>query len=100
MDFFNWSSNDPLIINKYGIPEPISNKVRFPNILLVPVVAFDDKMNRVGYGGGYYDRYIKKIKKKFKIITIGLAYSYQRVNKILTNKHDMRLDFIITDKNN
>ena len=52
MDFFNWSSNDPLIINKYGIPEPISNKIRFPNILLVPVVAFDDKMNRVGYGGG------------------------------------------------
>tara|TARA_B100000035_G_scaffold247953_1_gene216618 strand:+ start:99 stop:638 length:540 start_codon:yes stop_codon:yes gene_type:complete len=100
MDFFNWSLNDPLIINKYGIPEPISNKVRFPNILLVPVVAFDDKMNRVGYGGGYYDRYIKKIKKKFKIITIGLAYSYQRVNKILTNKHDIRLDFIITEKNN
>ena len=63
MDFFNWSTNDPMKINKYGIPEPISNLIKYPDILLVPIVAFDKDLNRIGYGGGFYDRYIKKIKK-------------------------------------
>ena len=98
MNFFKWSFNDPLVINKYGIPEPISNDVKYPNILLVPLVAYDDNLNRIGYGGGFYDRYIKKIKKRKKIITIGLAYSFQKVKKIPTNKHDIKLDYIINEK--
>ena len=100
MNFFYWSTNDPLNVNKYGIPEPISNKVKYPDILLVPLVAYDSNLNRIGYGGGFYDRYIKKIKKKKKIITIGLAYSFQKVKKIPTNKYDIKLDFIITEKQN
>ena len=60
MDFFQWSLKDPLKINKYGIPEPISKKKIYPNILLIPLVAFDKNLNRIGYGGGFYDRYIKK----------------------------------------
>ena len=98
MDFFYWSTKDPLMINKYGIPEPISNKVQLPDILLVPLVAFDDNLNRIGYGGGFYDRYIKKIKKIKKVITIGLAYSFQKVKKIPIDKYDIKLDFIITEK--
>ena len=100
MEFFNWSSKDPLVINKYGIPEPISNKLTYPGILLVPIVAFDKYFNRIGYGGGFYDRYIKKIKKKDKkVITIGLAYSFQKVKEIPINKYDIKLDFIVTEKN-
>jgi len=98
MDFFNWSTKDPLNINKYGIPEPISNKVQYPDILLVPIVAYDENLNRIGYGGGFYDRYINKIKKYKKVVTIGLAYSFQMVKKISTNKYDIKLDFIITEK--
>ena len=98
MNFFLWSTKDPLTINEYGIPEPISNKIIQPCILLVPMVAFDKNLNRIGYGGGFYDRYIKKIKKNKKIITIGLAYSFQKVEKVKINKHDIKLDFIITDK--
>ncbi len=98
MEFFEWSSKDPLTINKYGIPEPISNKIVFPRILLVPIVAFDKNFNRVGYGGGFYDRYIKKIKKNKKILTIGLAYSFQKVKDIPVNKYDIKLDFIVTEK--
>ena len=98
MDFYNWSSKDPLSINKYGIPEPISNKKVYPNILLVPLVAFDKNNNRIGYGGGFYDRYIKKIKKYKKIITIGLAFSFQKVVNIPINKYDIKLDFIVTEK--
>ena len=99
MDFFCWSSKDPLKINEYGIPEPTSNKLRFPDILLVPLVAFDKHFNRVGYGGGFYDRYINKVKKNKKIITIGLAYSNQKVKKIPIDKYDTKLDFIVTEKN-
>ena len=98
MDFYEWSFKNPLIINEYGIPEPVSDKIRYPDILLVPLVAFDNELNRIGYGGGFYDRYIKKIKKKKKIITIGLAFSFQKVKKIQTNKFDIKLDFIVTEK--
>ena len=98
MNFYQWSINDPLVINEFGIPEPISKMVKHPDVLLVPLVAFDKNFNRIGYGGGFYDRYIKKIKKKKKVLTIGFAYSFQKVKKIPTNKHDIRLDFIITNK--
>ena len=98
MDFFRWSSDEPLIINKFGIPEPISNKIKYPDILLVPMVAFDKKLNRLGYGGGFYDRYISKLKVKKKILLIGLAFSFQKVKKIFTNKYDMKLDYILTEK--
>ena len=100
MDFFQWSSNEPLSINKYGIPEPISNKIIYPDILLVPIVAFDKNLNRIGYGGGFYDRYIKRVKKIKNILTIGLAYSFQKVKKIKVNNDDMKLNFILTDKKN
>ena len=100
MDFFYWSRKDPLIINKYGIPEPSSNKVVYPNILLVPLVAFDKNFNRIGYGGGFYDRYINKIKMIKKIVTIGLAYSFQKVKEIPVNEYDIKLDFIVTNEKN
>ncbi len=99
MDFYQWSFKDPLTINNYGIPEPISDKVLLPDVLLIPLVAFDKNLNRVGYGGGFYDRYINKIKKNKKIIKIGLAFSFQKVKKIPINKFDMKLNFIITEKN-
>ena len=100
MDFFYWSNKDPLEINEYGIPEPTSSKIIYPDILLVPLVAYDNYLNRIGYGGGFYDRYIKKIQKIKKITLIGLAYSFQKVKKISINEHDIKLDFIITEKHN
>ena len=98
MDFFKWSIKDLLSINKYGIPEPITDKIVYPNILLVPLVAFDKDLNRIGYGGGFYDRYLEKVMKIKKIITIGLAYSFQKVQKIPVNKYDVKLDFIVTNE--
>ena len=98
MDFFKWSKNDPLKINKYGIPEPVSSKIFYPDILLVPLVGYDNELNRLGYGGGFYDRYIEKIKKIKKVIKIGLAFSYQKIKNVPINQHDEKLDFIITEK--
>ena len=99
MNFYEWSFETPLSINTYGIPEPISNKIVYPDALLVPFVAFDKSRNRLGYGGGYYDRYIAKIKKKKNVITIGLGFSFQRADKLPFNKNDIKLNYIITEKN-
>ena len=98
MDFYKWSTQDPLMVNKYGIPEPISKKIVYPDVLLVPLVAFDKEFNRIGYGGGFYDRYIYKLRKIKKIMTIGLAYSFQKVKKIPVKHYDINLDYIITEK--
>ena len=98
MNFFKWSNNEPLKINKFGIPEPVSSRIFYPDILLIPLVAFDSNLNRLGYGGGFYDRYIQKIEKIKKIIKIGLAFSFQKTSSIPINQHDKRLDFIITEK--
>ena len=98
MEFFKWHKNDALLINKYGIPEPdILNRV-YPDILFVPLVAFDKKLNRLGYGGGFYDRYIQKMLKIKKIVKVGLAFSFQKLKTIPVNKHDKKLDIIITEK--
>jgi len=98
MNFYKWSINDPLKINKFGIPEPVSSKIFYPDILLVPLVAYDRSLNRLGYGGGFYDRYIEKIEKIKKVIKIGLAFSFQKISSIPTDQYDKRLDFIITEK--
>ena len=98
MNFYSWSRNDPLKINKFGIPEPVSSKIFYPDILLVPLVAYDSSLNRLGYGGGYYDRYIEKIDKIKKVTKIGLAFSFQRILSIPIDQYDKRLDFIVTEK--
>jgi len=98
MNFCNWSRNDPLKINKFGIPEPVSSNIYYPDILLVPLVAYDSRLNRLGYGGGYYDRYIEKIEKIKKVIKIGLAFSFQRISSLPIDQYDKRLDFIVTEK--
>ena len=98
MDFYKWSYREPLKINKYGIPEPESKFLVYPDIILVPIVAFDSNLNRLGYGAGYYDRLISKLSKKKKLLKIGLAFSVQRVDNIPTNKYDKKLDYIVTEK--
>jgi len=98
MDFYQWSFTEILKINKYGIPEPEAKKLIYPEILLVPLVGFDLKLNRLGYGGGFYDRLINKLSQKKKILKIGLALSDQKIDKVPVNKYDQKLDYIVTNK--
>ena len=98
MDFYKWSFFDILKVNKYGIPEPETKSIVYPDILLIPLVAFDKNLNRLGYGAGYYDRLIEKLSKKKKIIKIGLAFSFQKINKVPINAYDQKLDYIVTNK--
>jgi len=97
MNFYLWNFNEPLNVNKYGIPEPQLKRKVIPDVLLVPMVAYDDKLNRLGYGGGYYDRFLKKYEKN-NIIKIGLAISCQEVKRLPTNSFDKKMDYILTEK--
>ena len=98
MDFYSWSFEDPLYVGNMGIPEPLKTKKVYPDILLVPLVAYDKYNYRLGYGGGYYDKYIQKISNIKKILTIGLAFSFQKMDKIPINQNDKKLDFILTER--
>ena len=98
MDFYQWSFQEPLRVSMQGIPEPNNKKKVFPDILIVPLVGFDKSKFRLGYGGGFYDRYILKISKFKKVLTIGFAFSFQEIKKIPINKFDQKLDMIFTDK--
>ena len=85
-------------LTNMGYPNQYQKKIIHPDVLIIPLVAFDNELNRLGYGGGYYDRYIAKSFKKKRIIKIGIAYSFQKLNKIPINKYDIRLDYIITEE--
>ena len=99
MKFYPWKKNEVLIVSKFGILEPIKAKAKIPDVIILPLLAFDKEKFRLGYGKGYYDRYLNKYIKKYKnIITVGVAFSFQKHNKLPINKNDIKLNFILTEK--
>ncbi len=99
MKFKAWNTDESMYLNKYGIPEPsVANKTLIPNVILVPLLAYDKKLNRLGYGAGYYDRVLKKLSLKKKILSVGIAFSFQKYTNIPVDKNDYPLDCILTEK--
>ena len=99
MKFFPWKKNEVLKVNKYGMLEPFKSKQSIPNVMLVPLLAFDNNKFRLGYGKGYYDRYLNKYLKTFKnILTVGVAFSFQKYHKLPINDKDIKLNYILTEK--
>jgi 5-formyltetrahydrofolate cyclo-ligase len=83
--------------NIYGIPEPVlmnESEEEDPDVIIVPGIAFDNKLNRVGFGGGYYDRYLKDT----DAYKIGVCFDYQIVDSIDSVPHDVPMDMIVTEK--
>ena len=100
MNFVKWKHLDPLKVNNFGMLEPcLASKPLVPDLMLVPLLAFDSDNNRLGYGKGFYDRFLNKfLKNKKKITTIGVAFSFQKYNKLPVSNFDIKLDYIITEK--
>ena len=99
MNFFPWKKNNVLFVNEFGILEPAQTLAKVPDVMLVPMLAFDKRKYRLGHGKGFYDRYLNKYLKKFKnILTVGVAFSFQRHHKLPINRNDVKLDFILTEK--
>ena len=93
-------SLENLVTSSYGILEPIGDNNNFDvdklDLLVMPGVAFDNSGNRIGYGGGYYDRFLEKNKTNAE--KIALAYEFQILNSINNEKHDVKVDKIITEE--
>ncbi len=100
MEFLKWNNKDVLQVNKFGMLEPISkNYFKNPDIMLIPLLSYDKYNNRIGYGKGYYDKFLSKcLKKNKEILTIGVAFSFQKYHKLPTTKYDVKLNFILTEK--
>ena len=99
MNFFPWKKNHVLLVNKFGILEPYKTKFKTPNLILLPILAFDRNKYRLGYGKGYYDRYLNKYLKKFSnILTVGVAFSFQKYHKLPIDNNDVKLNYILTEK--
>ena len=99
MNFFSWKKNHVLLVNKFGILEPHKTKFKIPNLILLPILAFDRNKYRLGSGKGFYDRYLNKYSKKISnILTVGVAFSFQKHHKLPINKNDVKLDYILTEK--
>ena len=99
MSFREWKLLEPFYVNRFGILEPNKkNKKTKPQLILTPLVAYDRDKNRLGYGRGFYDRFLNQMSKQKNIISVGIAFSFQKANKIPSEKHDKKLDYILTEK--
>lgn len=99
MDFYSYEKPEDLILNRFKIPEPVVSEENLVQphhleVVIVPLVGFNEKGERLGMGGGYYDRMLKKI--SCECLTLGLAYDFQLIPEIKSQPWDMPLDEVIT----
>ncbi len=93
-----WKAGEPLAEAKWGIKEPLpSAREVFPDLLFVPLAAYDRAGNRLGYGAGYYDRTLAKLRAVKKITAVGVAYDIQEMPAIPTEAYDEKLDYVLSD---
>jgi 5-formyltetrahydrofolate cyclo-ligase len=97
--FHPWRPKDRLVPGVFGIlmPDPSLPPVT-PDVLLMPLLAFDHWGNRLGYGAGYYDRTIAAIRQRKTLRTVGIAYAAQEVEKVPADQFDQPLEWVVTEK--
>ncbi len=97
--FREWAPGEPLEDGAFGVPIPLPDRPeRLPEILLVPLAAFDREGFRLGYGGGYYDRTLAALRAGGDVTAIGVAYSGQEMDRVPREETDQPLDWIVTDR--
>jgi 5-formyltetrahydrofolate cyclo-ligase len=94
--FRRWSPGDALLRGSRGIMEPAAGETLRPALLLIPLLAFDGRGYRLGYGGGHYDRTLADLRRDAPVIAAGLAFDEQEVAQLPVGAHDQRLDWILT----
>lgn len=96
--FRAWRDGDPLKRGALGIREPLPEAaIAVPDIVLVPLAAFDRRGHRIGYGAGHYDRALAKLRLEKSIVAIGLAFATQEIECVPNEPHDVPLDFVLTE---
>ncbi|HXL68411.1 MAG TPA: 5-formyltetrahydrofolate cyclo-ligase [Xanthobacteraceae bacterium] len=96
--FRAWAFHQPLAAGTWGIREPKADASEVePDIVLVPLAAFDSAGHRIGYGARYYDLTLKALRAKKKIVAIGVAYASQEIDLVPAEPHDQALDYVLTE---
>ena len=94
-----WDFGAPLKSGQWGIREPTAEAPEVaPDILLVPLAAFDRAGHRIGYGAGYYDMTIRSLRAKKPVVAIGLAFAAQEIPQVPATERDERLDLVLTER--
>ena len=96
--FHRWREGEALMPHKFGMSEPhVDREIAVPDVVLVPLLAFDADGYRLGYGGGFYDRTLETLRAKHKIRAIGVSYAGQEIESVPHEIHDHRLDAVLTE---
>lgn len=92
-----WTPGDALAAAAWGIAEPLEDKAEVePDVVLVPLLAFDAAGNRLGYGGGFYDRTLARLRAAKSVVAVGIGYDEQKVDAVPAESYDERLDWVLT----
>jgi len=92
-----WTPGDAMAVAAWGIAEPLDDKPAVdPDVVLVPLLAFDSRGHRLGYGGGFYDRTLARLRTIKKVTAVGIAYDEQKVDAVPVASYDQRLDWVLT----
>ena len=98
LDFRLWRPGEALEPGAFGTKQPgVGAKLVQPQVVIVPLAAFDRRGGRVGYGGGYYDRSLEKLRAAGPVLAVGLGFAAQRVESVPEAAHDQPLDLIATE---
>ncbi len=96
--FRRWSPGEPTVKGALNIPEPLPDAPEVdPDMLFVPLAAFDRRGHRIGYGAGHYDRSLARLRGQKPIHAIGIAYSACEVEAVPCEDHDQPLDYVLTE---
>jgi len=94
-----WTFGEPLASGQWGIREPVPAAPEVsPDILIVPLAAFDRAGHRIGYGAGYYDMTINTLRAQKKITAIGISFAAQEIQSVPATERDERLDLVLTER--
>lgn len=92
-----WAPGDEMSTVQWGIREPLASKAEvYPDVVLVPLLAFDRRGYRLGYGGGFYDRTLQKLRGRASVTAVGIAYDELEVDAVPHESYDQRLDWVLT----
>lgn len=95
MVFRHWAPDSPMTVDRHGIPIPATEECAAPDVVLLPLVAFDGEGYRLGYGGGYFDRTLAMLAPR--PLAIGVGFELARIDSVRPEAHDIRLDAIVTE---
>ncbi|WP_158808847.1 5-formyltetrahydrofolate cyclo-ligase [Beijerinckia sp. L45] len=97
--FRQWKPGDDMMIGRLNIPSPNpAEPVLMPDLLFVPLITFDRRGHRIGYGAGFYDRSLAALRAEKTVVAIGVGYAAQEVPSVPSEPHDQALDFVLTER--